>query len=171
MLIVKSFDIFETLVARPFGSPQKVFPLIAAIAKRNHNISIQGRVFERERVLAEKRARKKTGKPEVTIEDIYAECQSIVKLSNEEIETLISIEIKLEIELCRPIGSARALLETARREGSRIVFLSDMYLPGSALHAILVRNAYWQDGDHLYVSCEVGATKHAGEMFRHVRWH
>jgi predicted HAD superfamily hydrolase len=168
MLIVKSFDIFETLVARPFGSPQKVFPLIAAIAKSNHNISIEGRLFERERVLAEKRARKKTGKPEVTIEDIYAECQSIVKLSNEEIETLISIEIKLEIELCRPIGSARALLETARREGSRIVFLSDMYLPGSALHAILVRNAYWQDGDHLYVSCEVGATKHAGEMFRHV---
>src|ERR1700751_1238254 len=59
MLIVKSFDIFETLVARPFGSPQKVFPLVAASAKRNHNIFIETRLFERERVLAEKRARKK----------------------------------------------------------------------------------------------------------------
>jgi predicted HAD superfamily hydrolase len=168
MLVVKSFDIFETLVTRPFGSPQKVFPLVAASAKRNHNISIESRLFERERVLAEKRARKKTGKPEVTIEDIYAEFQSIFKLSNEEIGTLITCEIKLEIELCRPICSARALLEKARREGSRIVFLSDMYLPGSALHAILIRNACWQDGDHLYVSCEVGATKRTGEMFRHL---
>jgi predicted HAD superfamily hydrolase len=168
MLIVKSFDIFETLVARPFGSPQNVFPLVAANAHRNHRISIEGRLFEKERVLAEKRARKKTGKPEVTIEDIYAECQSIFKLSNEQIETLISIEIKLEIELCRPICSARALLEKARREGSRVVFVSDMYLPGSALYSILVRNGCWQDGDHLYVSCEVGATKHSGEMFRHV---
>jgi predicted HAD superfamily hydrolase len=167
MSIVKSFDIFETLVARPFGSPQNVFPLVAASA-RNHDIAIEGRLFEKERVLAEKRARKKTGKPEITIEDIYAECQSIFKLSNKEIETLISIEIKLEIELCRPIGSAIALLEEARREGSRIVFVSDMYLPESALCSILIRNACWQDGDHLYVSCEIGATKHSGEMFRHV---
>jgi hypothetical protein len=64
------------LVARPFGSPQNLFPLVAAIANRNQNFSIDARLFEKERVLAEKRARKKTGKPEVTIGDIYAECQT-----------------------------------------------------------------------------------------------
>ena len=168
MQFVKSFDIFETLVVRPFAPPNKVFPLVATMAERDHNLSLDPLTFEMGRVSAEKNARKKTGKPEITIEDIYAEFQSILKLSKEDIQILISCEIKLEIELSRPIGSGRALLEKARLEGSRIVFISDMYLPGSALRAILGRNACWQDGDHLYVSCEVGASKHSGEMFRHV---
>jgi predicted HAD superfamily hydrolase len=168
MQYVKSFDIFETLVARPFAPPHKLFPLVAKIAKRNHNMSIDPCIFEEGRLLAEKTARKRTRNSEVTIEDIYAECQSNLKLSKEDVEILISCEIKLEIELCWPICSGRALLEKARREGSRIIFISDMYLPGSALRAILVRNACWKDGDRLYVSCEVGASKGSGGMFRHV---
>jgi predicted HAD superfamily hydrolase len=168
MQFVSSFDIFETLVARPLAAPHNVFALVAAFANKNHSISLDASVFGNERLLAERRARKRTAKPEVTIEDIYTECQSMLKLSAKDIEALISCEIKLEIELSRPICSARALLEKARRKGSRVVFISDMYLPGSALRALLVRNACWKDGDHLYVSCEVGATKHSGEMFQHV---
>jgi len=56
MSIVKSFDIFEMLAARPFVPPHKIFPLVATIAKRNHNISIDPGSFEEERVLAEKTA-------------------------------------------------------------------------------------------------------------------
>src|SRR5262249_32763274 len=107
-------------------------------------------------------------KSEVTIEDIYSECRSILKLSKDDADLLISCETRLEIELCRPIQTGLALLEHARREGNRVVFISDMYLPGSAVHEILVRNGCWKDGDRLYVSCEVGATKRSGEMFRHV---
>jgi hypothetical protein len=43
-----------------------------------------------------------------------------------------------------------------------------MYLPGNVLREILFRNGCWVDGDRLYVSCEVGATKRSGEMFRRV---
>jgi len=102
------------------------------IAKRNHNLAIGPCAFERGRVLGEKRARKRAGRLEVTIKDIYGECRSILKLSKKDVEVLISCEIKLEIELCRPIRAGLALLENARREGSRVVFIFDMYLPGSA---------------------------------------
>jgi FMN phosphatase YigB (HAD superfamily) len=166
--IVRSFGIFDTLVARPFAPPHKLFPLIATIAKRNHNISIDPDIFEKARLSGEKTARKRTRKPEVTIEDIYAECQPILKLSKKDVAVLISCEIKLEIELCRPLGIGRALLEKARREGARVVFISDMYLPRGVLCTILLRNGYWEEGDRLYVSCEVGATKQSGELFRHV---
>jgi predicted HAD superfamily hydrolase len=155
-------------VARPFASPHKFFPLVTTIAKRDHNISIDPGIFEKTRFSGEKTARKKIRKPEVTIDEIYSECQLILKLSNEEITILISCEIKLEIELCRPLGIGRALLEKARREGARIVFISDSDLPGEALRAILRRNECWNEGDRLYVSCEVGATKQSGELFRHV---
>ena len=168
MELVKSFDIFETLVARPFAPPQKVFPLVATIVKSDHHLSVDSANFEEGRILAEKKARKRARNNEITIEDIYAEYQSTLQLCQKEIEILISTEIKLEIELCRPILSGRRLLEKARSEGNRIVFVSDMYLPGRALRAILVRTGCWKDGDHLYVSCEVGASKGSGEMFRHV---
>src|SRR6266404_5348836 len=149
--VVKSFDIFETLVTRPFAPPHKLFPLVATIAKRIHNLSIDPCAFEGGRVLAEKRTRKRADRTEVTIEDIYRECRSILRLSKEDVQVLISCEIKLEIELCRPIRTGLALLENARHEGSRVVFISDTYLPGSALRAILVRNGCWKEGDRLYV--------------------
>jgi len=122
----KSFDIFETLAARPFAPPHKVFPLVATIAKKDHNISVDPDSFEEERVLAEKTARKRAGKPEVTIEDIYAGRRSTFQLSEKHVAALIACEIKLEFELCRPIGAGLALLEKARHEGSRVVFISDM---------------------------------------------
>jgi predicted HAD superfamily hydrolase len=168
MRTVKSFDIFETLVTRPFAPPHKLFPLVATIAKKNHNISIDPDSFEEERVLAEKRARKRSGKPEVTIEDIYAGRRSTFQLTEEDVAALIVSEIELEIELCRPIRAGLVLLEKARHEGSRVVFISDIYLPEWAVRAILVRSGCWKEGDRLYVSSEAGKTKHSGEMFRHV---
>ena len=168
MSIVKSFDIFETLVTRPFAPPHKLFPLVAKVAKRNRDLPIDPSTFEDARILAERKVRKKALKPEVTIEDIYCECRSILNLSEKDAEALISCETELEIELCRPIGTGRALLEHARNEGYRVVFISDMYLPGKVLREILFRNGCWKDGDRLYVSCEVGATKRSGEMFRRV---
>jgi predicted HAD superfamily hydrolase len=168
VLIVKSFGIFETLVARPFAPPYKLFALVAIIAKRNHHLSVDPSTFEAGRILAEKTARRRAVNHEVTIEDIYAECGSVLKLSKEDVAVLISCEIKLETELCRPIRAGLALLESARHEGARIVFISDTYLPGCALRSILARNGCWKEGDRLYVSCEVGVTKRSGELFRHV---
>jgi FMN phosphatase YigB (HAD superfamily) len=118
--------------------------------------------------LAEKRVRQRSDKPEATIEDIYRECRSILKLSKDDVDVLISCETRLEIDLCRPIQTGLGLLERARRQGHRVVFISDTYLPGRTVHKILVRNGCWKEGDRLYVSCEVGATKRSGEMFRHV---
>jgi FMN phosphatase YigB (HAD superfamily) len=145
-----------------------VFPLVAALASRSHNLSLEPGTFGTARWLGEKTARKKAGKTEITIEDIYVECRSLLNLSRGEADILISCEIKLEIELCRPIRAGLALLEKARRECSRIVFISDMYLPESALQAILDRNGCWRDRDHLYVSSEVGENKGSGGLFRHV---
>jgi FMN phosphatase YigB (HAD superfamily) len=168
MQSVTSFDVFETLVTRPFAPPHKLFSLIATAAKRGHDLSIDPFVFEAERASAEKRARKKRPNSEVTIGSIYDECRTALNLSKEDVAILIACELELEIELSRPLLTGRALLEEARGKGQRIIFISDMYLPGSTLRAILARNGCWQDGDHLYVSCEVGATKGSGEMFRHV---
>jgi predicted HAD superfamily hydrolase len=166
--IVKSFGVFETLVAKPFAPPHELFPLVAIIAKRNHYLSIDPSIFAARRVLAERRARKRADHHEVTIEDIYAESRSILKLSKEDVAVLISCEIKLETELCRPIRAGLALLESARHEDARVVFISDTYLSSCAVRSILVRNGCWKEGDRLYVSCEVGATKRNGHLFRHV---
>jgi predicted HAD superfamily hydrolase len=166
--IIKSFDIFETLITRPFAPPNRLFPLIAEAANRTRGLSIDPCVFAHARILAEKGIRKKAAKPEVTIREIYCECGVSLNLSEDHIEALISCEAQLEIELCRPIGVGLDRLESARRKCDGIIFISDMYLPGKVLQQILLRNGCWKDGDRLYVSCEVGATKRSGEMFRYV---
>ena len=63
MRIVKSFDIFETLVTRPFAPPHKLFPLVAKVAQRNRDLPIDPSTFEDARILAEKKVRKKARKP------------------------------------------------------------------------------------------------------------
>jgi predicted HAD superfamily hydrolase len=166
--LVKSFEIFETLVARPIAPPHKLFLLVAKVAETTQRLSIDPSTFEGGRVLAEKRVRERADKSEVTMEDIYSECRSILKLSKDDVDLLISCETRLEIELCRPIQTGLALLERARREGNRVVFISDISLPGRTVHKILVRNGCWKEGDRLYVSSEVGASKRSGEMYRHV---
>jgi len=166
--IVKSFEIFDTLVTRPFAPAHRLFRLVATIAERTHRLSIDPPTFEAGRVLAEKKVRQKVDKPAATIQDIYSECRSILRLSKDDVDVLISCETSLEIELCRPIRTGLALLQDARREGNRVVFISDTYLSGGTVHKILVRNGCWREGDRLYISSEVGATKRSGEMFRYV---
>lgn len=60
---VVSFDIFDTLLIRPFLRPTDIFRYIEI------EYSIAG--FAEERVFAERRARATIGKREVTLDDIY----------------------------------------------------------------------------------------------------
>jgi hypothetical protein len=69
-----------------FAPPHKVFPLVAALAGRNHNLSLDPGIFATARFLGEKTARKEAGKTEITIEDIYVECRSLLNLSRGEVD-------------------------------------------------------------------------------------
>lgn len=76
---VVSFDVFDTLLSRPFVEPTDLFLYIETIYKRNG--------FARERVQAEKRARIKSLEEDITLEEIYKEVKPKFRdLLNTELE-------------------------------------------------------------------------------------
>ena len=61
------------------------------------------------------------------------------------------------------------LIRDYRKRGKRILFISDMYLPSDFLRFQLRRFGFWEEGDRIYVSGEIGLTKYSGNLFRYIQ--
>ncbi len=81
---------------------------------------------------------------------------------------LAGCELEAEDESLVPISRILNEVETARRQGGRIIFTSDMYLPSEFIERQLRKHGFAREGDAIYVSSGVGRTKSSGNLFRHV---
>ncbi|MDH3294626.1 MAG: hypothetical protein OER95_09955 [Acidimicrobiia bacterium] len=75
---------------------------------------------------------------------------------------------ELERELCRPVVGAVAALRTIRTVVPDITFVSDTGRSSELLIHLLRWRDLFEDGDRLFASCEVGATKSRGDLFSRV---
>ncbi|MFN3597132.1 MAG: HAD family hydrolase [Rubricoccaceae bacterium] len=165
---IASFDVFETLIARAVSPHQAVFDEVARRARRRRLLpGISVAAFAAAREQAERRAAKNRGQC-FTLGDCYDELCHGLSIPVTLRDALYEIEIATEIDLLRPVETARPLLSQARADGYRVVFVSDMYLPGAVIRQALQNAGMWQDGDSLYVSCEHGCSKADGALFRRV---
>jgi hypothetical protein len=80
----------------------------------------------------------------------------------------IAHELAVEEEVLVPVSDSLRLVRQARDSGARIVFVSDMYLPASFIRKLLIDHGIATQEDGIYVSGDVGRTKHSGDLFRHV---
>lgn len=116
--IVRSWDVFDTLITRRCVRPDGIFDLMSADF---------GEDFRAARVQAEFDARK--CKSEVSLEDIYDKLQIAMTWEAAERQRALDLEIQTELENVIPINEN--LLKV--RDGDIVV--SDMYLP----HAVILR--------------------------------
>ncbi|MFV0259947.1 MAG: hypothetical protein ACK5PP_16040 [Acidimicrobiales bacterium] len=72
---------------------------------------------------------------------------------------------ELERELCRPVPAAIAGLDAIRSLGSAITFVSDTDRSSALLVELLRSHGLFHDGDRLFASCEMGATKSRGDLY------
>lgn len=167
-----SFDVFDTCVTRGFAHPRDLFyELGLRLAptsvenKERHKFAVR---FQSLRIRAEKRAHK-IAQPyqTVTIKDIYEQLHLPRDLSAQ-VRELIHAEVEIERENIYPIPAVVSQVRHLRKSGNRIIFISDMYLPSSVLAPILIDCGVMEKGDALYVSCDVGVSKHDGQLFHHV---
>ena len=151
---VVSFDVFDTLIFRPFAIPSDLFYLIEAKTECFN--------FSELRVRAEQISRVKTKKPnfEVDIYDIYEEFSRLCPLKKEDAE----IEIELEKEVCYANPYMRRVFEILKSKGQKTVVTSDMYLPQGVIEEILKKNGFYPF-DAYYISCERGFNKGSGKLF------
>jgi len=162
-----SFDILDTCLCRTCGEPYAVFDLLAREVLGPGITPSQLADFRYIRTRGEALARKKCIADDVTIEQIYQECvfSGLTDLPNEK---LIEKEISIEKRVLRPIYETLQQVKKIHSKKQSVVYISDMYLPSSFFIEILKDFGFWEKGDKIYVSCEIGKAKSTGNLFKYV---
>jgi FMN phosphatase YigB (HAD superfamily) len=167
--IIRSFDVFDTCLTRRVGVPSDLFYDVA-----RKTLSRLGQAASRPlledfvtaRMEAERMARQQTSTEEVNLADIWKILMRSMGCPHD--PALVRCELEAEAESLVPIAAMREQVRTARQQGDRIVFLSDMYLPTDFIERQLKTHGFAESGDGFYVSADIGKTKASGNLFRHV---
>lgn len=162
-----SFDLFDTCFVRACGHPKNVFDLLAyRILGDGSSESIRCD-FAQIRIEGEKKARRLSSEEEISLDDIYAQCDfsDLTNLSNKKI---LRTEIEIEKEQLIPVYSIWEKIRKFHQEGYGIYYISDMYLPYDFLLELLKVHDFWQEKDRLYVSSIYRLTKYKGGLYEKV---
>ncbi|WP_430391368.1 rhamnan synthesis F family protein [Dyella sp. 20L07] len=149
-----SFDVFDTLVLRPFLTPYGMRDYLSHLVEKQFGITN----FAELRTRAETRARALAGK-DVDLSSIYASLSEDIDLPQHIIDLVRQLELSTEQRLL----SARPELLSALKSftadtNRRVVGVSDMYITASEMRALLP-SAIAQSLSHIYVSCDTGWRK------------
>jgi FMN phosphatase YigB (HAD superfamily) len=156
-----SFDLFDTLLLRPFLEPAGARAYLAELVRHRFGLPH----FVRWREEAEVSARAAAG-GDVALDAIYRSMTHSFGLSQDLADQLRSLELATEQ---RQLKSRPALLAAARAlqaaGGKRLVGISDMYLDTAALRQVLPPEVATLC-ERLYVSCETGWRKDDSRSWR-----
>ena len=163
---VVSFDVFDTLLLRPFWKPVDLFRFLDREATGLLGAFDEIK-FSEYRKEAEKKARliaKQKNLEDVKLTEIYT------VLKNEEIfpesvtDALMAKEMELERRFCYARKSAVELVKYAISKGKRIIAISDMYLPSEFIGHLLEKNEIPLP-ERVFVLCEVECVKASGSLY------
>ena len=150
---VVSFDIFDTLLIRPYVKPTDLF---LHMEKALHKP-----LFCVSRIAAERDARLANHYLEdITFDMIYNEI-------GDEFKNMKQKEMDWEKMVLRTNPELKQVYDYAKKKGKKIVIASDMYLPTDFLANVLRENGY-EGWDKLYVSGDVNARKGNGTLFKKI---
>lgn len=163
-----SFDLFDTLVYRPFWNPTDLFYLLGQEAEDLLEVT-DLLDFSTLRIEAENKAReiakcKNPAKEDINLDEIYSVLASELDATPKQIELIKQKEIQLEIQYCHPRKYAKELFELAIAAGKRVAITSDIYLTRDVVGKILA-NCGYTGYDFLFLSSEVQLTKTTGHLF------
>lgn len=161
-----SFDVFDTLICRPFVEPWHLF---IAIQEKVQNIVQDFNFnFVHYRRIAEANVRRYAGEStEVSIEEIYEEFQKLTGLQTCYINKIMDLEIDSEINLCVAKKGVKLYYELAKLLNIPIIIISDIYLHEKTIENILKKSGYF-GWEKLYCSCDTKIRKHDGKLFKKV---
>ncbi|MGN0481491.1 MAG: HAD family hydrolase [Lachnospiraceae bacterium] len=154
---VISFDIFDTLILRPFSEPTDIFFYVG------NELGVMD--FNRIRAEFEHKARllenEKSGSYEISLEDIYSLMEKEMGLNKAD---AMETEKNAELKFCYANPFMKQVYDVLRQSGKRIVVTSDMYLDGEFLVKLLNSCGY-TGFEKLFVSCEYKKNKYEGKLY------
>lgn len=148
---VYSFDIFDTLLLRPYIDPQEVWRVI------EEEEGAVGYAVDRKSADSFTNQRAIMRKGETSIDEAYQLIPQWCHLKQKELDK--------EREILSPNSEMAKLWNELGRRGKRRIIISDMYLPKDYLETLLREKGI--DGwDAFYLSSDRNARKSSGNLFR-----
>lgn len=160
-----SFDMFDTLIDRPFSAPHELFLYIQDdIRDITGDKTLE---FHKLRRYAEHRTRIASERNEVTIGEIYDYFIEHSGIDPRHKNDLIEAEFAAELRFCqfRPLG--KAMYDYAASQGKRIMVVSDFYYDAASLSRLLTAVGYARINE-VYASCDFLESKKEGSLFKKV---
>lgn len=168
---IVTFDIFDTLICRPFARPVDLFALIGDQVARITAGAVPN--FMQLRVGSEAACRKRKRSDnqgvahEVSLAEIYQELADQLGIDHSLRDRMMRLEMETEARLLQRRALGVQAFQTAIEAGVPVYLVSDMYLPKHFVEAVLARleiSGY----EELLLSSDIGVRKHEGELFDHL---
>lgn len=157
---VISFDVFDTLILRPFAKPMDLFYVVG------EKLGIDS--FRKIRMNAEAEAREEAiavkGNREVTIYDIY---RIINIYTGIDVEEGVRAELEVELDLCFANPQMKRVFNILKYQGKRIILTSDMYLSDEMIKQLLDKCGI-SGYEKIFVSCEYQCSKRTGGLYQNI---
>lgn len=164
-----SFDIFDTLICRPFWEPSDLFQLMDT--EFNKMICSTSFVsFKEIRTQSEFGCREQLNRQypsieDITIDEIYLYMNEKYGFGKDVCEKLKELEISLEIKYCSARKIGKELFELALDMGKKVVLISDMYFTSDIVKKILENNGFGGYSD-IFMSSEYRLLKRGGGLYK-----
>ena len=158
---IVSFDIFDTLIFRPFSEPTDIFFIMG---ERLGFLDFK-RIRMQQEFLSRRDKQKTHNTNEVTLGDIWDRMENETGIPAEK---GIKTELETELEFCFANPFMKKVYDAVREAGKQIVITSDIYLPADFLKEMLEKNGF-TGFDKLYVSCEYGCSKSDGGLYKKIK--
>ncbi|QXO93524.1 hypothetical protein KSK55_09015 [Methanospirillum purgamenti] len=161
---VVSFDLFDTLLIRPFATPHMVFSYLEERIFSEYGI----KGFKNLRQKAESFARKKKNyQGDVKLSEIYATLSEISPIDNKTASEMLNLEFSTELEILIPRKEVIDAAREAKNLGKRLILISDTYFEETHIRHILESKGI-DFFDKLYLSSETGKRKDRGDLWDYV---
>lgn len=158
---VISFDVFDTLVLRPFSEPADLFFFLG----NKLNYPDFKRIRMEMEWMAREKKYKKSKSYEVDLEEIYTLLSHETGVDG---QSTAAMEIELENQFCFANPYMERVVKLLRVKGKRMIVASDMYLNTGQIKALL-KNCGYSDFDAYYVSCDLKESKNEGGLFDYIK--
>lgn len=153
-----SFDLFDTLLARPSLFPKDIYTLLQSTVKTEYGLNFWKLRYSAEDELNNEFA---------TLGEIWEYIAKKNHLDSKTAHALREKEMKLERDMLTVRRDTKLLYDAAVSCGKRIVVVSDMYLPSDFLLAVIKEKGF-DRVSAVYVSCEHKMRKSNGKLYEFV---
>src|SRR5690606_41754907 len=130
MLKTYSFDVFDTCLTRTFLRPTDLFFALGQKIAKDNGFEVMyswGSQFAAHRIYAERDARKKSSKHDVSHEEIYTQFKWLNQFGLNP-DLIRAEEMDFECRCFKPIKRMRERIESLRKDGHEQGVIAGMYL-------------------------------------------